>query len=137
MAIVAAEFSELESDEGYLSKESRCILTNVMEKVHILRVSLSSKDGHCILTVLSMIGEVEKECEFNGSTVVSACLMDLVDRLLKEHPLQKCVVHKFMWEGVLLTMATAPEILEGVVQHLVTATCASSTACSTTGGARV
>jgi hypothetical protein len=139
MAIFAAEFSELVPDEGYsfLRKESRCILTNVMDKVHILTASPSSKDSHCILTVSGMNGEVEKQCEFNGSTVVSTCLMELVDQWLKDHPLEKCVVHKFMWGNKILTMEEAPEILEGVVQRLVMATCASSTTCSTTRGAKV
>jgi hypothetical protein len=138
MAIVAAEFSELVPDEGYLSKESRCILTDVTDRVHILTASPSSKDSHCtILTVSGMNGEVEKQCEFNGSTVVSTCLMELVDQWLKDHPLEKCVVHKFMWGNKILTMEEAPEILEGVVQRLVMATCASSTTCSTTRGAKV
>jgi hypothetical protein len=139
MAIVAAEFSELVPVEQYsfLRKESRCILTNVMDKVHILTASPSSKDSHCILTVSGMNGEVEKQCEFNGSTVVSTCLMELVDQWLKDHPLEKCVVHKFMWGNKILTMEEAPEILEGVVQRLVMATCASSTICSTTRDAKV
>ena len=139
MAIVAAEFSELVPVEQYsfLRKESRCILTNVMDKVHILTASPSSKDSHCILTVSGMNGEVEKECEFNGSTVVSTCLMELVDQWLKDHPLEKCVVHKFMWGNKILTMEEAPEILEGLVQRLVMATCASSTICSTTRDAKV
>jgi hypothetical protein len=106
IAIVAAEFSELVPDEGHLRKESRCILTKVMHKVHNLTASPSSKDSHCILTVSFMSGEVEKECEFNGFTVVSTCLMDLVDRWLKGHPLEKCVVHKLMWEDTLLTIAS-------------------------------